>query len=79
MPGFFFIATVVLFTMMQFGFYVESSIVRKIWVIVMALLPIAGLFTAIKGKRGSAKPWLIVGNIVLILTVTIMSVQAIIS
>ncbi|GAB1775965.1 MULTISPECIES: hypothetical protein [Priestia] len=77
-PTLFFLITVVLFAMMQFGFYLDSSILRKIWVIVMALLPIAGLITAIKGRRGSAKPWLIIGNVILILTVTIMSVQAII-
>ncbi|TDB55526.1 hypothetical protein EPL02_01265 [Bacillus sp. CBEL-1] len=79
MPGLLFVLTIVLFTMVQVGFYLESAIIRKIWVILMALLPIAGLVTAIKGKRGSVKPWLIIGNVVLVLTVTVMSVQAVFS
>ncbi|WP_350020110.1 hypothetical protein [Priestia flexa] len=78
-PGLLFVLTIVLFTMVQVGFYLESGIIRKIWVILMALLPVAGLITAIKGKSGGVKPWLIIGNLVLVLTVTVMSVQAVFS
>lgn len=40
----------------------------------MVLLFIVGLIMVIKGRRGSVKLWLIIGNVIFILIVIIMSV-----
>ncbi|MEW4284654.1 hypothetical protein Q0N35_13375 [Priestia koreensis] len=78
-PGLFFFLTLVLFGIIQANVHIESGVIKKIWVIVMTLLPIVGFITAIKGERRSFKPWLIIGNLVLILIVSVMGVMAIIS
>ncbi|WP_239422008.1 hypothetical protein [Bacillus sp. CGMCC 1.16541] len=77
-PGFLFFLTIILFVVMLTGFYLDSSVLRKIWVIVMTITPIIGFITAIKAQRGKYKPWLIIGHAGLILTVSVFGVLAIV-
>ncbi|MBM7703448.1 hypothetical protein [Metabacillus iocasae] len=77
-PGFLFFLTIILFIVMLTGFYLDSDILRKIWVIIMTITPIIGFITAIKARRGKYKPWLIIGHIALIFTVSVLGVLAIV-